>query len=371
MALNKDAVALAAKINKKLGEDAILVASEMVIPKQFPSGSLTLDVSLGGGWPGNQWVEILGHESHGKTTVVLKTVAANQAIDPDFTTLWVAGEHFDKAWAETLGVDLGRVIVCETQDMVVAYETMLAYAESRTVDCIVLDSYPALITPEEEEKGLDEAVVAIGARLTGKFFRKAGSATRRSMTDENDKPILGMIINQWRDMIGGWSPAGTPKTSPGGNAKNYAYYVRVDVKRDEWIQEGKTPVGQTIKVTTLKNKQARPRQVASFDFYFAEAPEHGFHAGEYDTVKETVLLGLLYGLIERRGAYFTYGDERVQGRDNMLQAFREQPDLLASLDAEVRQIGRTGELVEDAVTSAEKTGKRVVKRSASDSGSEA
>lgn len=377
MGLNAEAVALAAKINKDLGEDALVVASQIHIPKTFTSGSLSLDIALGGGWPGNQWVEIIGRESHGKTAITLKTIAANQEKDPDFATLWVAAEHYDKDQAAALGVDNARVMVVSTQDMTVAYDTMLKFAEARAVDCIVLDSYPALIPPEEEQKTMDDVQVALGARITGKFFRKAGSATRRSMVNE-DRPILGMIINQYRDKIGGFSPMGTPQTTPGGNAKNYAFYTRVEVKRDEFIEEKipgkdlKVKVGQTIKIKTVKNKQAPPQQVASVDFYFREAPLLGFRRGDYDVIKETVLMGLIYDMIERKGAYFSYGSERWQGRDAMLQAFRERPDLLAALDADVRQVALSGgarELAEDSVSEAESAGKRTVKRVAS-SGSE-
>jgi len=370
MGLNVEALALAAKINKELGEGAVIVASEMRVAKTFTTGSLSLDIALGGGWPGNQWVEIIGKESHGKTALVLKTIAANQAADPDFSTLWVAAEHYDQRQATALGVDNSRVIVVSTQDMVVAYETMLAYAESRAVDCIVLDSYPALIPPEEEEKGMDEVQVALGARITGKFFRKAGPATRRSHIEEQ-RPILGILINQFRDKIGGWAPMGTPQTTPGGNAKNYAFYVRVEVKRDEYIEEKvpgkdmKVKVGQTIKIKTIKNKQAPPQQVASVDFYFRDAPILGFRRGDYDQVKELLTLGLIYDLVQRRGAYFNYGEQRWQGREGMLAAFREDLDLQAHLDKEVREVALTTgprDLSEDAVTQAGSAGTRKVVR---------
>lgn len=346
MALNPEAVALAAKINKEHGEGAVVVASEMQEPPRFTSGSPMLDLALGGGWPGNQWVEVYGPESNGKTAIVLKTIAANQEKDPDFTTLWVAAEHYDEDQATALGVNNDQVIVLPTQDMVLAFETMLEYAEARACDAIVLDSYPALIAPEEDEKGMEDAVMAVGARMFGKFFRKAGSATRRSMTEEDDRPILGIIINQQRDKIGARSPipGHIPQTTPGGNAKNYAFYVRVQVKRDEYIVESlpgknmKVKVGQTIKVTTIKNKSAAPQQVASIDFYFRDGIDSHFKRGDYDVVKELVILGLLFDLIERRGAYFQFGDYRWKGRDPMIQAIREDMDVREALENEIKQV---------------------------------
>lgn len=369
MAINDAALALAAKVNKAAGEGAVVVASQMIVPTRFTTGSLSLDLALGGGLPGNQWTEIIGRESHGKTAIVLKTIAANQELNSEFTTLWIAGEHYDTDQATALGVDNERVIVVPTQEMEFAYETMLQFAESRSVDCIVLDSYPALIPNEEEAKSMDENVVAIGARLTGKFFRKAGKATRRSMTDDTDRPFIGLFINQMRDKIGGFSPVGIPQTSPGGNGKNYAFYVRLEVKRDEWIDEarpgkGKVRVGQSIKVRTIKNKSAAPQQVATLDFYFRDAPVLGFYRGEYDVVKDMITMGVLYDVIVRRGAYFSIGDQRWQGKDAMLQAVREDLDIREYLtDAVIKAASRLHQPVDDeAVTAAETAGERKVSR---------
>lgn len=384
MSLSAEAAALAAKINKALGGEVIVMASDIHQPPPFPTGSLTLDVALGGGWAANQWVEVRGEQSNGKTAITLKTIAANQAKNPNFLTLWVAAEKYDTEQAAALGVDNDRVIVAETRDMEIAYDTVIQFARDRAVDCVVLDSYPALIAPEEEEKGMGEVQVALGARLTGKFFRMVGTSFARDPKDPNDRPILGIFINQFRDQIGGFSPFGTPKTTPGGKAKNYSFYQQVDVKRDEWIEDKvpgkdmKVKVGQVIKVRTVKNKQAPPQQVASIDFYFRDCVDpnphkHGkdevtpFHRGEYDTVKEVLTLGLVYDLIVRRGAYFDYAGHRWQGREALLQAFREEPELLASLDADVRQVALQGgggrEITEDVLEKAETAGTRTVKRS--------
>lgn len=373
MTLNTEARALAAQINKKMGDGTVVVASEMAIPEPFTTGSLALDIALGGGFAGNQWAEVIGLQSHGKTAVTLKTIAANQARDPEFTTLWIAGEHYDRDQAAALGVDNERVIVVPTQDMTFAYDTVLDFAESKSTDCFVIDSYPALIAPEEEEKTMDDVQVALGARITGKFFRKMGSAGRRA-PDGSERPFLGLFINQYRDKIGAFSPHGTPKTTPGGNAKNYAFYQQVEVKRDEWIEEAipgknlKVKVGQTIKCKTVKNKAAAPQQVASMDFYFRDAPQHGFLRGEYDQVKELITYGLLYDIIDRKGAYFNIGDQiRVQGKDPLIEHVRQDLDLREYLDREIRQVAlHTGarEITEEAIEKAESAGKKTVKRKA-------
>lgn len=340
MALNSDALALAAKINKAQGAGTMSIASTMTHYGRLTSGSIALDVILGGGWPQNQWVEILGPESNGKTAVVLKTIAANQALDQDFAVLWVASEHYDKDQAEALGVDTTRVMVVSTNDMEAAFNTIIQGAESKAFDAIVLDSYPALIPGEEKEKPMEEVTVAAGARITGRFFRKIGPAMRRG-SDTEDRPIIGFFINQFRDKIGGWSPAGTPKTSPGGNAKNYFFYARVEVRRDEWIVEarpgkGKANVGQTIKCTTIKNKSAPPRQVATLHFYFRDAPELGFFRGDYDTANEYFVYGVLYDIIGRVGtSYYTYGDRKWHGKDAFLRDLRGELDLQEELRVQI------------------------------------
>ena len=270
--VDANANTLIARVNKALGEDTFILASDLQIPRRYTTGSLGLDVILGGGIPGNKWIEVLGKESSGKTSMILKAIAANQALDPNFTTLWVAGEHFDSDQAEALGVDLVGSSSTHGQEMETAFQVMLEAAESRSVDWIVLDSYPALIAAEEDDKAMSEATMAKGAQMMGKFCRKAGKASRRAH-DGSERSMVGIIVNQWRDKIGGFSRFGTPQTSPGGNGKNYFYYVRIDVARVEYITEKRpgvkdaVTVGQKIKFKTVKNKGAAPQQTAEVDFY--------------------------------------------------------------------------------------------------------
>lgn len=335
-----------ARINKKYGAGSVVLASKMPTVPRFTSGSLSLDVMLGGGWPGNQWNEVVGAESSGKTTIVHKTIAANQKKDPAFTTFWVAAEGYDHEWATTLGVDVDRVIVFETNAMETAYTEMIKAAESRAVDAIVLDSYPALVADDEDAKNMDEATMAGGARVTGKFFRKVGAATRRSLV-EQERPVLCLIVNQFRDQIGGWAPNGmTPKTSPGGKAKNYAYYTRVEVSRTEWIDEkrpgGSVRVGQVIKLKTLKSKSAAPQQVSTLRFFFANSST-GICAGEYDLASQLITQGIYHGLIRLDGSWYKYGDYMWQGDKKMAAAMREDLDLQQQLSADVMAAIRVGE----------------------------
>ena len=327
-----EAKKIMAQLNKKFGEGVVLFASSIKgdsIPR-FTSGSTTLDFVLGGGFPGNQWNELIGEPSHGKTAVALKTIAANQKTNPNFTTVWVAAEAWVPEYAAMCGVDPERVIVIETSVMEEAYDSVIAFAESKSIDAIVIDSLPALSPSPELEKNMDEMTVGRGALITNKFFRVVNTAMKRSLV-EDERPVLGIIINQYRMKIGVMH--GDPRTTPGGEGKNYAFFTRCEIKRDEWIEVGtgnnKTRVGQRIKVRTLKNKSAPPQRVAYFDFYFDEGGECA--RGEYDFAKEIVSLALVKEVIERKGGWYYYGERKWQGTESIVASIREEIDLMEEL----------------------------------------
>ncbi len=335
MALTGELAKVFSSINKKMGEDTIVLGSEITEKgKRFTSGSVAIDVALGGGWPANQWHEIIGEASNGKTAIALKTIAANQAKDPDFTTVWVAAEEWVTEYAEMCGVDLSRVYVVSTNVMEEAYEAVIQITESKAVDCVVIDSLPALVPASEDEKEMEESTVGRSALMTNKFFRKVGKASKRSLTHP-ERPFIGLMINQWRSKIG--VMYGDPRTTPGGLGKDYAFFTRIEVRRDDWIEAGtgqeKRRVGQTIKVRTLKNKSAPPSQVAVVDFYFGEGGE--LAPGEFDFAKEMLAIGMLNKVIKRAGAYYRYADRQWQGSDAMLASIREEIELRETLERDV------------------------------------
>jgi recombination protein RecA len=322
-------------INKKMGDDTIVLGSEITqMGGRLTTGSVAIDVALGGGWPSNQWHELIGEASNGKTALALKTIAANQKNDPEFTTVWVAAEEWVPGYAEMCGVDVSRVYVVSTNIMEEAYEAVIKIVESKAVDCIVLDSLPALVPGAEDQKEMEEATVGRGALLTNKFFRKVGKASKRSLI-RPERPFIGLIINQWRSKVG--VVYGDPRTTPGGLGKDYAFFTRIEVRRDEWIEAGtgqeKRKVGQSIKVRVIKNKSAAPGQVAVVDFYFANGGD--LNAGDFDFAKEVVAIGILNKVITRAGAYYRYGESQWQGQDGMLQAIREDIDLQETLQRDV------------------------------------
>lgn len=337
--LNPDAQRVIAELNKRFGANTVVLGSSITseTTPRMTTGSTTFDYVLGGGFPANQWNELIGEPSHGKTAIALKTIAANQARDPEFMTVWVAAEQWVPSYAEMCGVDTARVIVVETNIMEEAYDAVIAFAKSKAVDAIVIDSLPALTPSPEAEKNMDEMTVGRGALLTNKFFRVVGEAIKRSLV-EDERPVLGLIINQYRMKIGVMH--GDPRTTPGGEGKNYAFFTRSEVRRDEWIEEGtgvnKVRVGQRIKIRTIKNKTAPPQRVAYIDFYFQDSGIYS--AGDFDFAKEVAAMAIVKEIVDRRGGWIYHGERKWQGQESFVASLREEVDLLSELRARVLEV---------------------------------
>lgn len=329
----------------------ITPGDNVVNPTRITTGSLALDVVLGGGWPTDTWSEIIGEASSGKTAICLKTIAANQEKDPDFVAVWVAAENWFPEWAAICGVDTSRVIVVQTNIMEDAYQAVIKICESKQVDLVVIDSLPALTPSTEDEKNMDEMTVGRGALLTNKFFRKIAVAQQR---EEGEKQVAGILINQFRMKIGVMH--GDPRTTPGGLGKDYAMSIRAEVKRDEWIEAGtgtaKRRIGQAIKLHTIKNKTFPPQQTGYVDFYVAEGG--AVDPGQFDFAKEIISLGIVHGVIERRGGWLYYthvgggadgadDPRKWHGGDAMLASIREEVFLAEALTKEVLDVLLIGE----------------------------
>lgn len=323
-----------AQANKKAKRDILVRGSDLRHQtfQRCTTGSLSFDLALGGGWPLNCANEIIGLESMGKTVMAMKTVAANQAMDPEHHTLWVAAEDFDPPWGETCGVDIDRMTFVQSNIMEEAYESCVRVMEERAVDAVVIDSLPALMPLEEDQKTMSDLVIGRGAMLTNKFMRKLHAASTRSLV-EYDRPVLFLMINQWREMIGVmW---GDSRTTPGGKGKNYTYMTRVEVTRDEWLKNGDDQVGQVIKARTIKNKTYPRWRTGQVDFYFDSIPGHD--AGSYDLLHEAYNVALERDIIERKGAWYHFGGKKWQGEKAVWEAMQKDPKLLAAVDTEVRR----------------------------------
>jgi recombination protein RecA len=346
-----------AKVNKKFGANTLISGSE-IARSEWPratTGSLAFDVALGGGWPLNQWNEVIGLESSGKTATILKTIAANQALNPDYQVLWVAAEDWVDDWARKLGVDPDRMVILEDNVMESVLEVVDKAIDNQLFDAVIIDSLPALVPGEEAEKAMDEFSTAVGARLLGKFFRKANKSKRRDLVNpEGERDVLCIIVNQWRDKIG--VMFGDPRTTPGGKAKNFAFFTRVEVARDEWLVIPNTvdpnkpvKVGQAIKVRTMKNKTAPPQRTATIDFYFSDEAD-GFVAGEYDAVKEIINLAVSLDVIQRpTKVTYSYGGEVITtgGKPGLISTIRNDDNLQKQITGDVLMLTtRNGEASE-------------------------
>jgi recombination protein RecA len=336
------------EINKEMGPETVVWGSELRfsdIPR-ISSGSLALDTALGGGWTVNAWHEIYGDESSGKTTIILKTIATQQAKDPNWTVFWIAAEEFVPEWARGLGCDVDRIVVMQTNVLEEATNAAIRILETRTVDALVIDSLPALSTIGESEGTMDDQQVGQVARLMGKFFRKAYTAMKRSLVD-SDRPVTCFMVNQWRERIG--IMFGDPRTTPGGRAKNYWYNTRVELKRDDWITEGEKrnqrKVGLSIKCLTKKNKSFPPERVANFDFYF-DRNELGIPPGEYDPAKELVTMAVYYEVFSIKGSYYHLGEKSWHGRSALEEQIRWDPSLQEELRGAVLEVASKGKTQE-------------------------
>jgi recombination protein RecA len=358
-------VAIINEINQTYGPGSVVRGSEINWENhpRVTSGSFMLDMRLGGGWPINRWAEIYGEFSSGKSTLVLKTIAANQALDPEYTVWWLAAEDFDPVLARMCGCDLSRIYLHETNVMQEGFQKLIDVCETREVDCVVIDSYPALVPAEEDDGDMGDSLPGLGARINGQFWRKQGTATKRSLITD-DRPLIGFVINQPREKIG--IMFGSNETTPGGRGKNFYYTTRVELRRGDWINVGTKDspeiVGQEIKATTIKNKSYRPRQSAIWDFYFENVVGEGgelLHtAGSYDLTKEVLDAAIAYDVIHPGGGGYTYQGEFRKGRVNMLAALKE--GLLDQVAAEVMMLvtkGRPTEVAAPAKKAAKATKK--------------
>lgn len=282
---------------------------------------------------------MLSHNSSGKTSVVYKTIAANQALNPEFSVVWVASEPFVADWAEAAGCDLERFIIIDNNVIEEAFTMLLEFVANRLCDCVVIDSLPAMIPGTEDEKGMEEWQVGLAARLNNKFFRKATASVRRSMVEE-DRPCTFLIINQFREKIGVMH--GDSRTTPGGKGKDFAYFTKVEVRRKEWIEHNKERVGIRIAAKTSKNKSAPPMRGAEVNFYFADAP--GFRAGEYDVADDLVGTAVYTDVISRPGGGNTYyfGDKKLGvGLPKTLEMVREDLGLQNEIRERTLQVTST------------------------------
>lgn len=329
MSVNASVRAVITRHNKKQGAGTVVIGSD-IIGAEHPtitSGSLSIDVALGGGWAVNHFIEVIGHKSAGKTAIILKTIAANQKRDPNWTVVWLASEDFVETYALMLGVDMARVIIVNDCIMESVFETAIEFAETNEIDCIVIDSLPALVPEKEFEDMMGDFQVGLAPRLTNKWLRKMNPFVKRSLIEQG-RPLTVFMLNQWRNKIGGY---GDPRTAPGGMGKDFYAFQQVEVINDEDIKNTKNmPIGQVLRIRNIKNKFAPRGRTGYVDYYFDRG--NGFSPGSYDLVKDMISAALAYDVIAREGQRnYVFGDYNWSGRPAVEKAIRGDRDVRARL----------------------------------------
>src|SRR5512142_2464821 len=304
------------QIERQFGKGSImrLGAKEFAPISAISTGSIAVDYALGiGGVPRGRVIEIYGPESSGKTTLTLHIVA--EAQKRGGLAAFIDAEHaLDAEYAKKLGVDIENLMVSQPDSGEQALEIAEALVRSAAIDVVVVDSVAALVPKAELEGEMGEAAVGLQARLMSQALRKLTAVVSKSKTTL-------VFINQIREKIG--VMFGNPETTTGGRALKFYSSVRIDIRRINAIKDGEQVVGSRTKVKVVKNKVAPPFRVAEFDIAYGEG---------ISKTGELVDIGLEMKIIEKSGAWFSYGDLRIgQGRENTKQFFRENPDVAAEV----------------------------------------
>jgi recombination protein RecA len=310
------------QIEKQFGKGAIMRmdGGYKLDIETFSTGSLSLDLALGGGIPRGRIIEIYGPESSGKTTLSLHAVAEVQKAGG--VAAFVDAEHaLDPAYAEKIGVNLATLLVSQPDNGEQALEIVETLVRSNAVDIIVIDSVAALVPQAEIEGDMGDSHMGLQARLMSQALRKLTGVTNKSKTTV-------VFLNQLRMKIG--VMFGNPETTTGGNALKFYASVRMDIRRIGQIKSGDDVIGNRTKVKVVKNKIAPPFRETEFDIIY----NHGI-SSEGDVLD----LAADKGIVEKSGAWYSYNGEKIsQGREAAKQYLKDNPSVLAEIDKKVRDL---------------------------------
>ena len=311
------------QIERQYGKGAVMRFGEGVaVPEVevIPTGSLALDAALGiGGLPRGRVVEIYGSEASGKTTLALHAVANCQQLGG--VAAFIDAEHaLDPGYAANLGVQVDDLLLSQPDYGEQAMEIADTLVNSGAVDLIVVDSVAALTPRAELEGGMGDSHMGLHARLMSQALRKLAGNIKRSNT-------LVVFINQLRMKIG--VVFGNPETTTGGNALKFYASVRLDIRRIGATKKGDEVLGHETRVKVVKNKMAPPFKKAEFEIRYGEG---------ISRLSELLDLGAAHNLVQKSGAWYSYGGERIgQGKDNARAHLREHPEQAAALEAALRE----------------------------------
>ncbi len=319
-----------AAIEKQFGEGSImpLGSDHAKRIEGIPTGSLSLDIALGGqGIPKGRIIEIYGPESSGKTTLALHVVA--QAQKEGGIAAFIDAEHaLDPSWAKKLGVDLETLLVSQPSHGEEAMHITEMLVKSNAVDIIVVDSVAALVPKKELDGEIGDSHVGLQARLMSQSMRKLTGAIAKSKTSV-------IFINQIREKIG--VMFGSPETTPGGRALKFYCSCRIDVRRIGQLKDGEEVVGQRVRTKIVKNKVAPPFRVAEFDM---------MHKDGISYEGDVLDLGAEQKIVARSGAWFRYGDMQLgQGKEKARLFLKENPDIAEEIKQKIFAAGGFDDLM--------------------------
>jgi len=317
------------QIDRQFGKGSVMLLGDAQIARDVPcysSGSLGLDIALGiGGLPRGRVIEIYGPESSGKTTMTLSVIAEAQKLGG--TAAFIDAEHaLDPAYAARLGVNIDELLVSQPDTGEQALEITDMLVRSAAVDVVVVDSVAALTPKAEIEGDMGDHHVGLQARLMSQALRKLTANIKRANT-------MVIFINQIRMKIG--VMFGNPETTTGGNALKFYSSVRMDIRRIGAIKKGDDVLGNQTRVKVVKNKVAPPFKKAEFDILYNEG---------ISKEGELIDLGIDLGVVQKSGAWYSYGSERIgQGRDNVREFLKTNAATAAAIETKIRdKLGLTG-----------------------------
>lgn len=319
----KALAAALSQIEKQFGKGSVMRYGDNQIEHDIQvcsTGSLGLDLALGvGGLPRGRVIEIYGPESSGKTTLTLQVIAEMQKLGG--TCAFVDAEHaLDVQYASKLGVNLSDLLISQPDTGEQALEITEALVRSGSVDLIVVDSVAALTPKAEIEGDMGDSLPGLQARLMSQALRKLTATIKRAN-------CMVIFINQIRMKIG--VMFGNPETTTGGNALKFYASVRMDIRRIGSIKRGDEVVGNETRVKVVKNKVAPPFKQAEFDIMYG---------GGISREGEIIDLGVQAGILDRAGAWYSYGSTRIgQGKDNARDFLRENPAMAREIENKVRE----------------------------------
>jgi len=310
------------QITKQFGDGSIMKLGDAykINVETVPSGTLSLDLALGGGYPKGRIVEIYGPESSGKTTLALHAVAEVQKNGG--SAAFIDAEHaLDPAYSKKLGVDTVNLLISQPDNGEQALEIVETLVRSNAVDIIVLDSVAALVPQAEIDGDMGDSLPGLQARLMSQALRKLTGIISKSKATV-------VFINQIRMKIG--VMFGNPETTTGGNALKFYASQRVDIRRIGQIKAGEDVIGNRVRVKVVKNKIAPPFRQAEFDIMYNEG---------ISTTGDVLDLAATHEVVAKSGAFYKYGDETIgQGREAAKQYLKDNPKILAEIDKKVREI---------------------------------